>query len=108
MTYIDSFLKHYGKKGMKWGSRKSGSSSKAAKKKASARPKAKSLSDDELRKVINRLQMEKQYNSLTNNSRKAAGAEFAKSIGKNLVRNAVTAYGTKKIGDALTMSKRSK
>lgn len=57
-------LAHYGKKGMKWGVRKSGSTS-SSKSSAPAKPKAKDLSDDELKSHINRIKLEKEYTKLS-------------------------------------------
>lgn len=62
-------LQHVGIPGMKWGHRKvkteSSSSKPAAKTK---KPDVKSMSDDELRKVVTRLQMERQYSQLSPSS----------------------------------------
>lgn len=103
-------LVHYGVKGMKWGVRRTlqqlGHLAKgitrrtaAVRKKApskAAKPKAKTYTDDELRAMINRLELEKKYRELsTPESQKRAkkGREFvsdilessAKNIGKQLV-----------------------
>lgn len=90
---VDSFLEHYGKKGMRWGVRTATSTSTAGKsgkippgkalgllkdklvkskktpdvKKVTPKPEEKkktTLTDAELRERINRLQMEKQYKQL--------------------------------------------
>lgn len=73
---MGDYLIHYGVLGMKWGRRKSrtkkssASSSKQIPKKSSTKPKAKKkvnikeLSDSDLQKKINRLQMEKRYRDL--------------------------------------------
>lgn len=71
---MNRVLAHYGVKGMRWGVRKSRPSSgtrKTASKKPTPKPSAtkksrlSDLSDDELRRRINRLNMEKQYRDLT-------------------------------------------
>ncbi len=106
----DEFLAHYGKKGMKWGSRKTnvkrdirGSGKKPAK------PKAKELSDDDLRKAVNRMQMEKQYNSLVGNtSKKEAGAKFIKGIATTAVKTTLTAVATQQVASALKKTKLAK
>ena len=49
---------HYGIKGMKWGVRKDRSKSKSS--------AVKKMSDEDLRAAVNRLQLERQYDSLTN------------------------------------------
>ncbi len=60
-------LRHYGIVGMKWGKKGSNISVGSIKKnkKSDQQDKIKKMSDDELRKKINRLQMEKQYSQLT-------------------------------------------
>lgn len=78
----DNYLSHYGIPGMKWGARKSKSSSGSSKRKRSNSSYKKeynkkvkqqkknkysdisNLSDQELRNRINRMQMERQYSSL--------------------------------------------
>ena len=74
----DDFLKHYGVLGMKWGKRKarstvsSNNKSKSAaitKPKQTPKPKSKPtkrrLSDAELRAVVNRMRLEREYADLT-------------------------------------------
>lgn len=73
------------------------------------KPKAKDLSDDDLRKAVNRMQMEKQYNSLMgNNSKKEAGAKFLKGIGTTAVKTALTAVATQQVASALKKTKIAK
>jgi hypothetical protein len=95
---LDDFLAHYGVKGMKWGIRKdrsSGSgglsrSERKAEKKAvkkeekqlrkigttsSSSVRLRDLTDEELRKRLNRIQMEKQYADLTRTT--STGEKFA-------------------------------
>lgn len=90
-TTVGGHLKQYGVKGMKWGVRRKSSSggsfnSNARKpkpgkrvKKAAPKPASK-MSDQELRKVIARMQMEKQYKDLS-----ASQASTGKTIVKNLL-----------------------
>lgn len=82
-------LAHYGVKGMKWGvrrsqaeldraaNRRSGSEdyqrTRAAKKKI-RRGSTKNLSNDELRDLVNRMNLEQQYNRLTSKSSKGSQA----------------------------------
>ena len=61
---VDNFLAHYGKKGMKWGSRKSPVSSEHASARALKKKSAKSLTDSELKQVIGRMNLERQYKDL--------------------------------------------
>jgi hypothetical protein len=98
-TTVGGKLAQAGVKGMKWGVRKPrgsgpGPASKAAppkpgKKFAKAPPKsAKKMTDQELKKVIARMQMEKQY------------AELSKpkvSAGKQMINNALKQYGQQQL-----------
>ena len=70
----DDFLQHYGVLGMKWGKRKARSTISSNKKPKSTtitKPKSKSkptkrrLSDAELRAVVNRMRLEREYADLT-------------------------------------------
>jgi hypothetical protein len=91
---VDDFLAHFGVKGMHWGVRR-GESSRAPSSDDHAesvdlRKKAKSgggihvLSNDELQKVNTRLNLEKSYSSLTENTKQAAAGE--KFVKNNLSR----------------------
>ena len=99
MTYgeIDDFLAHYGVKGMKWGVRRSSSSgTSGSTNKTASRPAVKSMSDDELRRRINRIQMERAYNTLTE-QQTASGKAKAKEFGKMLLKDIVVS-SAKEIG----------
>ena len=69
----DDFLQHYGVLGMKWGHRKARSTSSSNKKPKSTKntttskpkPTRRELSDEELRAVINRMRLEREYADLT-------------------------------------------
>ena len=80
----EDFLEHYGTKGMKWGVRKSSTKSS----KSSPAEKAAKLSDSDLKAKVNRLNMEKQYISLTSEKAKAnrsilkKGSEYVGSVVK--------------------------
>lgn len=66
----ETFLQHYGKKGMRWGSRKaSGQRTYDTKK----------LSNTELKAVINRMQLEQQYKNL-NVSGQSKKKKFATDV----------------------------
>ena len=95
---MENELYHYGVLGMKWGVRRSksgssssGKSSKRSKlavdpsyKKAHAKKKLKYMSDNDLREVNNRLNLEKNYRDLTRK----------KSMGKAAVSTFVSTAGT--------------
>lgn len=77
-------LTHYGILGMKWGVRRSQaqlSRAKGSSKSSSSEQKknVKDMSDDELRRTVNRLQMEKQYSQLSS-SNVSKGREYASKI----------------------------
>ena len=99
MTYgeIDDFLAHYGVKGMKWGVRRASSSGTSGRAKTtSSKPAVKSMSDDELRRRINRIQMERAYNTLTE-QQTATGKAKAQEFGKMLLKDIVVS-SAKEIG----------
>lgn len=90
MSYED-YLEHYGVKGMRWGRRRASSDSsssasdstpKKAKKVKPAKPDVKSMSDEELRKRLNRLQMEQQYAKLTGTPAGKSKLERGKDVYK--------------------------
>ncbi len=78
-------LYHYGVLGMKWGRRKASSSSDSSSSSQRKRKKEKvsNLSDEELKKRINRLNLEKQYKDLTKKEDKKV------SDGRKLVKGIV-------------------
>lgn len=96
---IDDFLAHYGVKGMKWGVRKAASSGTAGRAKTtSSKPAVKSLSDDELRRRINRIEMERKYNTLTaKQTTSGIGKTLAQELGKILLKDIVVG-SAKEIG----------
>jgi len=82
----EDFLQHYGKKGMKWGRRKDRKNSSQRNYQTSK------LSNSELKAVINRMQLEQQYNDL--NIRGESGK-------KKFVRDVTTEAGKKVAGRIL-------
>ena len=88
----DDFLQHYGVLGMKWGHRKARSTSSSNKKPKStkntttSKPKPKQtqreLSDEELRAVINRMRLEREYADLQYRASSRAKVEnVVKTVG---------------------------
>lgn len=84
----ENTLIHHGVLGMKWGVRrfqnKDGTLTSSGKKRYSNdenKKNVKTMSDDELRKVINRLQMERQYSQLSE-SKVSKGKNYAQKIFK--------------------------
>ena len=92
----DDFLKHYGVLGMKWGHRKARSTSSSNKKpkstkntttskpkhKPKPKPTQRELSDEELRAVINRMRLEREYADLQYRASSRAKVEnVVKTVG---------------------------
>lgn len=131
VDFVERFLKtdaeHAGVKGMRWGVRRSqaqldraagrkpnkddkderGSKTKSKEEsRTKTGGKTKDLSDAELRQKLNRLQMEKQYNDLTNPTNKglaAAGKKVAanalKGVATTTLQNLGQSYATKYTAD---------
>jgi len=87
---LDNFLEHFGVKGMKWGIRKDGKGSG----KKSAQQTAKTLTNKELKKRVDRLNMEKQYASLAKGD-----AAASMSTGQKIVNGVVADFGGRVLKD---------
>lgn len=96
-------LLHYGVKGMRWGVRK----------KSSGKNALSSLSDDDLRKAVERMRLEQQYISLKNGhgAQKSMGKKLADQViseqGKRAA-NTLIATGVAAIGTAIMTTIRTK
>ena len=88
----DDFLQHYGVLGMKWGHRKAKSNVSSNKKpkstkntttsKPKPKPTQRELSDEELRAVINRMRLEREYADLQYRASSRAKVEnVVKTVG---------------------------
>lgn len=94
MSTTEEFIKHHGVKGMRWGVRKDrGSSSHTPASGGSTKPKAHELSDEELKKAIERMSLEKQYHTLVNPppppKQESEASKFIKEMGKGLAKDLI-------------------
>lgn len=111
MSDVDEFIEHYGIKGMRWGKRRTKDisvaergSKREGRQTKEAKPNAKDLSDEQLRAAVNRMNLEKQYNTLIGNSNKTPArvvTDFIVRTGATAVKGAVTALATKQVSNAL-------
>lgn len=105
---VERYLAHFGIKGMKWGvRRKRGSDGTVGGKKSTKpeKPDPKSMTDEQLRSAINRMQMERQFRDLsTQTAKKSAGKEIALNIAKNVLVAQVTSTLNKEIGRSIDVA----
>ena len=92
-------LSHHGIRGMKWGVRRTPAQLSKSRGKKSKRS-AESMSDEELKKVVNRLNMEKQYKNLSKQEM-SKGRKFVTGVLTNSAKGALTAYTTSQMAKAL-------
>lgn len=95
----DEFLAHFGVRGMKWGVRKKRSASSDAQHHGANKKKAlKELSDDDLRTLVNRLNMEQNARRL-NPSKVNAGHNAVKAaLAVGITANSVIAFSASPAG----------
>lgn len=104
---IEGNLIHFGRKGMKWGTRKAGTGAPSRRSKGSG-SKGKSqkphptkhMSNDELRKVIDRMKLDKQYSEMSA-PKTSEGKKFAKSVMESSGKTAVAAVVSTAVGIAI-------
>ncbi len=99
-------LKHFGVLGMHWGVHRSRPSSSDFTETQGLRKKsARELSNVEIRKVVTRLQLEKQYNDLKpkgpdySKAVKLAGTFLASKFGQSLIKNLMKRYSKVNMDD---------
>ena len=98
----EEFLAHYGVRGMKWGVRKKRSASADAQRHKSNKKKAlKELSDDELKSLVNRLNMEQNARRL-NPTKVSQGHNAVKAaLAVGITANSVIAFAKSPAGQKM-------
>lgn len=103
------FLAHYGVKGMQWGVRRKRGSDGRVSGTSGAKPKVKSakdLSDEELKSVVNRMNLEAQYSRLNPQKQTLGkrlmteGSKIAADVARQQVKNTANAFLAKEIQKA--------
>lgn len=102
MNNIDGTLEHFGIRGMKWGRRKSRTASNAEdtrsddhkKKIVLKRKKLSDLSNEELKTLNTRLQLERQYKDLTKQDL-SPGKQFVRDLFTNSAKQTANNYVSK-------------
>jgi hypothetical protein len=119
---VDSFIEHYGVKGMRWGVRRSRSelrSEAKARKKRTPSPDAievstlkkkrsKELTDDELKRALKRMDMEKRYNSMNPKGFSKAEKVVVGILAVGTTINSVIAFSNSPAGKAVATRLSSK
>lgn len=94
-TVVESFLAHYGVKGMKWGVRRYTSGGRRPPLKTQAR----NMNDEELKKAVERLRLEKEYIQINKQVEKStAGKAFVDKHGSQVASVAIGAATSAIVG----------
>lgn len=95
VTESETFLEHYGKKGMRWGKRKAARNAGPASTNPGSRTyNSQKLNNQELKKVVERMKLEQQYTELNTKAtpRKKSWSTYDKSkVGDVFVKALLTA-----------------
>lgn len=96
---ISEFIAHYGVRGMKWGVRRKRSASSDAQRHGANKKKAlEELSDDELRNLVNRLNMEQNARRLNPSKVNAGHNAIKAALAVGATANAVAAFASSPAG----------
>lgn len=119
---VDDILNHSGVLGMRWGYRKAGTGTPSSHKASPDSTKASSsqskvkkaggthvLSNDELQHLVNRMNLEKQYSTLSTSSKSSsAGTKFLKEISTNVLKKQLTAAANDALSKQIKAAMKSK
>lgn len=86
---FDEFIEHFGVKGMKWGIRRDPSGTHGGAHGSAKKDPLEDISDDDLKKMVSRLQMEQQFRTLQEKSRNKTAVDHGAEIITGLVIPAV-------------------
>ena len=102
-TDTEEFLEHYGVKGMKWGVRRDRSTTSTKPKKSSLRKEAKDLSDEDLKKSVERLRLEREYVKIKDELNPSdPDLSFLKKHGQQATNIAISSITTAAVGLVLS------
>lgn len=100
MTNAEDFLAHYGVQGMKWGQRRA-RASENVELRSLRRKRASQLSDADIKKAINRMQLEKQYRDLNPKGLSKANKAVLGILALGTTVNSVYAFAKSDFGKSV-------